>query len=878
MKSRRLASSGVATALVLVLLAGLALAQEPASTPLGTGFTYQGQLKSDGTPYTGSCDFKFSLWDALTNGTQIGSTLTQTNAGVAEGFFALALDFGSGRFQGNGRWLDIQVRCPTGSGTYTPLTPRQELTAAPYSVYSTAAPWAGLAGVPAGFADGVDDNTTYSASTGLTLAGTTFSADTTYLQRRVSGTCTTGNAIRVVAADGTVTCEADDNTTYSAGTGLTLAGTTFSADTTYLQRRVSGVCGTGNAIRIVNQDGTVTCEPVSGGAGDITAVYAGTGLVGGGTSGDVTLALQVPLSLQGTSSSPLLSVTNSGTGDGLEVNTAGGHGLRVTSAGYHGVYVGSAGGAGVYVDSADADGVYVGSAGYAGVRVISAVEDGLFVESAGRDGVFVESAARDGLSVHSVGSPSTLVPSTEHNGVEVAGAQGNGLYVGRADNDGVVVSSAGDNGVVVTSAGFDGVYVGSAAYHGVLVGSAAHDGFVVGTAGNHGLSMNSVGADGVHVTHAGADGLSVYSVGSPSTVLPSSESNGVEVAGAQGNGVYVGRADHYGVAVESSGDSGVYVNSAGYDGVAVASASYHGLYVGSAGQDGLAVGTAGNKGVSVNSAAYDGVYVNSAGDDGLHVVSAGSPSGTDPSAEKNGVEVAGAEGYGLYVGRADVDGLFVDSAGWNGVSVYWAGWNGMHVYSAAQDGVRAHTTQASHEWGFYTPDKIYAGSALAAAGPSMIVAQNGDGVPLEPGDVVAISGAGAPFAGSDFPTPLVRRAGPGGAVAGVVYARFVAEEEVEEVEHEGKVETRTSLHSRSTEGPAAPGEYLLLVVMGQAQVKANSLEGGIAAGDLLAAAADGQAAPMGATGYVPGSLVGAAMEALDAAQGSGLIWVLVNPR
>jgi pectin methylesterase-like acyl-CoA thioesterase len=72
--------------------------------------------------------------------------------------FTVLLDFGAGAFSGEARYLEIRVRL-SGEGGFTILDPRQALTATPYAIYSQAAPWDGLIGVPDGFADGVDDDT-----------------------------------------------------------------------------------------------------------------------------------------------------------------------------------------------------------------------------------------------------------------------------------------------------------------------------------------------------------------------------------------------------------------------------------------------------------------------------------------------------------------------------------------------------------------------------------------------------------------------------------------------------------------------------------------------------------------------------------------------
>ena len=94
------------------------------------------------------------------------------------------------------------------------------------------------------------------------------------VQSRISDTCGAGSSIRVINSDGTVACEVDD------------IGITSETDPTVpayikdgiswgeisgipsLQARVTGTCGAGSSIRVINSDGSVVCEPDDAGGAE----------------------------------------------------------------------------------------------------------------------------------------------------------------------------------------------------------------------------------------------------------------------------------------------------------------------------------------------------------------------------------------------------------------------------------------------------------------------------------------------------------------------------------------------------------------------------------------------------------------------------------
>ena len=105
----------------------------PVQAQMGTAFTYQGRLLDANGPANGDYDLQFTLYDANTGGSVVGSTMSEPNVTVANGVFMAEVDFGAGVFTGDARWLKIEVR-PAGIGNYTVLAPRQRVTPTPYAL------------------------------------------------------------------------------------------------------------------------------------------------------------------------------------------------------------------------------------------------------------------------------------------------------------------------------------------------------------------------------------------------------------------------------------------------------------------------------------------------------------------------------------------------------------------------------------------------------------------------------------------------------------------------------------------------------------------------------------------------------------------------
>src|SRR5262245_41051799 len=84
-----------------------------AQSPVGTGLSYQGQLKVADQPANGTYDFIFELVNSAGAGNLIGQQDVITGVPVVDGLFTVELnsngEFGPDAFNGDARWLQVRV-------------------------------------------------------------------------------------------------------------------------------------------------------------------------------------------------------------------------------------------------------------------------------------------------------------------------------------------------------------------------------------------------------------------------------------------------------------------------------------------------------------------------------------------------------------------------------------------------------------------------------------------------------------------------------------------------------------------------------------------------------------------------------------------------
>ncbi len=110
-----------------------------AKAAVSNAITYQGRLVFNGVPVTQNSDLRFTLHSTQIFGSVVAGPVQVDNVEVSAGVFTARIDFGAGVFNGDERWLQIDVRTPHDPGNtnpFTTLTPRQELTAVPYALHA----------------------------------------------------------------------------------------------------------------------------------------------------------------------------------------------------------------------------------------------------------------------------------------------------------------------------------------------------------------------------------------------------------------------------------------------------------------------------------------------------------------------------------------------------------------------------------------------------------------------------------------------------------------------------------------------------------------------------------------------------------------------
>ncbi len=559
-----------------------------AQTPLGSAFTYQGQLAQDGVNVSGNCDFSFGLWDAATDGFELAPPISTPGVSLNDGQFTVELDFGGDLFIGDARWLEISVLCPGGAGVLTTLNPRQELTAAPHATYAISAggaDWAGLTGVPAELLDGDDvddaDNDPGNETQDLTLSNNTLSLsddptpvdlsafaidtdDQTLTEiLAVSGNAGAGDISNL----GDVTLGNGSGSTHriEVSNGTLIFGTTGGSNNRLTIQNIHG--NVSDAIRVVAPSGGVDMDAGSWGIDVDTS-----GVIDLNSNSSSTGAVRI-----------YASAFNGGVdidagSSGVDIDTNGRVDLNSTGNNFNAIKIGApsggvdmdAGSSGIDVDTSGVLDLNSSSNSAGAVRINASAFNGGVDIDAGSSGVDIDTNGRVGLNSANGNSDAIRISASDFTGGVAINAGFSGVDVdttGRVDlnsangnSDAIRISASDFNGGVDIDSGFSGVDVDTTGRVDLNSTSSNFDAIrLSATNFNGGVFISATNSNGGVVVDAGSAGVDVDTNGRVDLNSAGNNSDAIRISAPSG-GVVIG-AGSAGVDVDTNGR--VDLNSAG---------------------------------------------------------------------------------------------------------------------------------------------------------------------------------------------------------------------------------------------------------------------------------------------------------------------------